>query len=174
MLSVFLDLCKAFDCVDHQIFLSKLETSGIRGLPLEWLRSYLSNRYQFVEAGSSWSEKVPMNKGVPQGSILGPVLFLIYVNDMDLSIQNGEVVQFADDTTLCFKAKTKAELEIISFVQLNACIQYFSNINLQTNNSKTNYINFCLRQQDGEVRPSVMVDDTLLEKVDSTRFLDRG
>jgi len=119
-----------------------------------------------------------MSQGVPQGSILGPVLFLIYVNDLGDSIQNGKIVRFADDTTLVSKAKNKEELEIQSFVQLNSCIQYFSDINLQTNNAKTNDINFCLRQQDSEVQPSVMVDETLLEEVESTCFLgmylDRG
>jgi len=178
LLAVFLDLSKAFDRVHHDILIHKLKASGIRGLPLKWLKSYLTGRDQFVEIGNSRSTKLPMNQGVPQGSILGPILFLVYVNDLDTSIQNGEVVQYADDTTLFCKAKTKEELEIQSFIEVNSCIQYFTEINLPTNNSKTNYINFCIRQQESEYRPAVMVDETLLEEVESTRFLgmhlDRG
>ncbi|KAG8277776.1 hypothetical protein J6590_035005 [Homalodisca vitripennis] len=76
-----------------------------------------------------------------------------------------------DDTTLCIKAPTKHELEIISFLELNSCIQFFSKLNLRTNNSKSNALNFCLRQREIEDRAAVMADDVLIEETDSTKFL---
>lgn len=178
VLSIFLDLSKAFDCVHHEILLHQLEACGIRGLPHKWLSSYLGGRSQYVEISNVLSTKRQISQGVPQGSILGPLLFLIYVNKLPSVKQHGELVLYADDTTLCFKEKTLEQLEIVSFIELNSCIQYFSEINLATNHSKSNMINFSLRQQEHAVRPAVCVDDVFLEETESTKFLgmylDRG
>ena len=88
------------------------------------------------------------------------------------------MIQYADDTTLFVKSKSKPDLEINSFVDLNSCIQFFSEINLKTNNAKSNAISFCLRPQEADLLPIVMVDEDLLELTDSTKFLgmilDRG
>lgn len=95
---VFLDFAKAFDTVNHQILLNKLYKYGIRGLSNDWFRSYLFDRRQCVSVDSGKSEFATVNCGVPQGSILGPMLFLLYINDM-VECCNANLVHYADDTT---------------------------------------------------------------------------
>ena len=79
---VFIDLKKAFDTVNHDILLKKLEHYGVRGTAFDWFSSYLSNREQFVSVNGQVSEKLVINCRVPQGSVLGPLLFLLYINDL--------------------------------------------------------------------------------------------
>ena len=80
-LGLFIDLSKAFDTLDHNILINKLEFYGVRGKGLDWFRSYLSNRQQYVQFNGTKSGLLKIKTGVPQGSILGPLLFLIYIND---------------------------------------------------------------------------------------------
>lgn len=177
-LGVFLDLSKAFDCVEHGILLQNLYSLGIRGVPHAWLESFLSNRTQVVQISSQISKSENLKYGVPQGSILSPLLFLVYVNDTGSSLLHGRPVQYADDTTLCFSANSKEELEVQTYLDLNSCSQFFNNINLVTNSSKSNFINFSLRNIDSDNGPSVMMAEVMLEEVYSTKFLgihvDRG
>ena len=111
IMSVFLDMSKAFDCVDHEILLEKLNVYGVRGKSLSWFRSYLVGRYQKVIVNGVLSENVCAVKcGVPQGSILGPLLYLIYINDINESLNHCDSILYADDTTLVMCGDTYEDL----------------------------------------------------------------
>ena len=103
---IFLDLQKAFDTVEHDILLSKLEHYGIRGLANEWLKSYLSNRKQFVSINGYDSNLADVKFGVPQGSVIGPLLFLVYINDLKQALKFCKVHPFVDDTNLIHFSKS--------------------------------------------------------------------
>ena len=97
---ISIDLRKAFDTVSHEILLRKLERYGIRGPVLSWFNSYLSGRTQCVRIDSTLSSERAVSCGVPQGSVLGPLLFLLYINDLPSISENVHFTLFADDTTL--------------------------------------------------------------------------
>ena len=97
---VFVDLQKAFDTVDHQILLAKLNHYGIRGVSNDWFKSYLSNRNQYVSINGYESGLAAINCGVPQGSVLGPLLFVLYINVLDQAIKFCQVHHFAENTNL--------------------------------------------------------------------------
>ena len=104
-IGIFLDFSKAFDTVDHNILLHKLQNYGIRGIALDWFNSYLMNREQFVTYNSIKSNKLRITCGVPQGSILGPLLFLLYINDLSTVSDASLPFMFADDTTFLYTGK---------------------------------------------------------------------
>ena len=98
---IYLDISKAFDSVSHSILLNKLWSIGITGTLWSLFKEYLSNRYQRVIISNSFSDSLPVVLGVPQGSILGTLLFLVYINDMSSYINHSQFLKFADDTK-CF------------------------------------------------------------------------
>ena len=99
---VFIDLQKAFDTVNHDILIFKLNHYGIRGVAFDWFKSSLSVRTQYTTINNERSEIQTSKYGVPQGSILGPLLLLIYINDLSRSIKNSKMHHFADDTNLLY------------------------------------------------------------------------
>ncbi len=120
----------------------KLYNYGIKEVPFLWLESYLERRTQFVEISGHRSRKIQIKCGVPQGSILGPLLFLIYINNINNSLTYGNLTQYADDIAMCLSSKSKTNLEIRSNIDLNCCVQRFLEHNLKTNIEKSSYINF--------------------------------
>ena len=100
VVSLFLDFSKAFDCIDHKLLLHKLFLCGVRGIALDWFRSYLSSRQQYVSTNNFDSSVKNVTHGVPQGSILGPLLFLVFINDFPQSNSFFKFSLFADDSTL--------------------------------------------------------------------------
>ena len=100
-LGIFLYMAKAIDTIDHSILISKLYHYGVRGIPLEWFKSYLNNRKQQVQMNDIFSTNVhTITKGVPQGSILGPLLFSLYANDFRKCLNHSSAIMFADDTSV--------------------------------------------------------------------------
>lgn len=145
-IGLFFDLSKAFDCVDHEILLFKLEKYGIRGAAYHLIKSYLSNRKQFVALSEDKnyvkSELLDSKIGVPQGSILGPLLFILYINDLVISEKGVFVLKYADDTTFVIRNKNKQEL----INQTNSILEevniYFKTNKLQLNPLKTGLLGF--------------------------------
>ena len=108
---VFIDLKKAFDTVDHNILLDKLNHYGFRGIINDWFSSYLNNRMQSTQIGPYISNKANVSYGIPQGSVLGPLLFLLYVNDIHQCSNKLKFYLFADDTNILYADKNLKYLE---------------------------------------------------------------
>ena len=102
---VFIDLKKAFDTVNHQILLKKLEHCGTRGIPLDWFKSHLNNRKQYVSVNGNTSETLEVSCGVPQGPVLGPLLFFLFIQMIYLKFQKKlTFFLFADDTDMYYES----------------------------------------------------------------------
>lgn len=168
---IFLDLSKAFDTVNHNILFEKLEHYGIRGIALSWIKSYFSNRWQFVQFNDSCSTLKSITCGVPQGSILGPLLFLIYINDICNVSTIAKLILFADDTNLFFSHKNSAHL----FNVINEEIIKFSgwlNANkLSLNLDKTKFMIFRPRQKVQQVDFKVFINNKEINQVKEIVFL---
>lgn len=175
---VFCDLSRAFDCVDHHMLLQRLFSYGVRGNVLDWFRSYLSGRSQFVEVkhkdGSFIrtyrSSTNTVANGVPQGSILGPVLFITYVNGVFSAPGASGLVFYADDASLVLGGRT-VQLEQHLNCALRAVHSWFCQNRLALNASKTHYVQFHTRQNTLNYPLCLKVGDMRLERTREIKFL---
>ena len=139
---IFIDLQKAFDTVNHEILLKKLEHYGIRGIALNWFYSYLSCRKQFVSVNGHSSSLREISCGIPQGSVLGPLLFLIYINDLPNSSQLLSFFLFADDTNIYYESNDLAILMRKVNKELKKVKLWLDSNKLALNVDKTNFVLF--------------------------------
>ena len=144
---IFIDLCKAFDTVDHHILLDKLEYYGIRGIAHEWFSSYLPNRSQFVSLRHVESGTRQILCGVPQGSVLGPLLFLLYVNDLHKCSIELDFHLFADDTNIFLQDQNLQCLELKLNEELDKLNQWLQLNRLSLHIDKTNFVIFHLPER---------------------------
>ena len=153
-MAVFFYLSKAFGTICHKTLLNKLEHYGIRGVCDTWFKSYLSNRSQFTSIDNIQSSLKQLTCGVPQGSILDPILFLIYINDVHHSTSMG-LLSFADDTTLHLSGNDFNQLEICLNRELGKLKNWFCCNKLALNVSKTKYSVFSPRHIDHNFEISI-------------------
>ena len=142
MCSVFTNLEKAFDTVDHQILLQKLYHYGIRGLAHNWFQSYLFNRQQFFFISGSSSELMSIKCGVPQGSTLGPLLFLLYINDLNSVFNKAITIHFANDTHLSYASKKLSTTESVMTCESKILTEWLRSNKLALNSGKSELVIF--------------------------------
>jgi hypothetical protein len=169
-LGVLLDFQKAFDTVQHNILLRKLNKYGIRGAPLDLITSYLSGRHQRVLYNGTLSEYKLVTCGVPQGSVLGPLLFLLYINDVTNVSPILHFVLFADDTNVFIYNSDEHVAASIMNHELKKLSLWFRANRLMLNTSKTNFIAFSTRRKlSSDI--ALLIDDVPIKRVESAVFL---
>lgn len=170
-LGVFIDLSKAFDTINHKILLDKLRIYGIRGIAADWFSSYLSNRLQYVQLSNTKSKMLSINCGVPQGSILGPLLFIIYINDIINVSKLTTLIMFADDTNLFFSDSNLNNLIEVVNSELDKISLWFKLNKLSLNVNKTNFIFFKASNSSQFNNIDIKIDNISIEQVSNTKFL---
>ena len=159
-MGLFVDFSKAFDCVDHSLLLAKLEKYGVRGIVHDWFNSYLSNRFQQVKINDSLSSLAVVNTGVPQGSILGPTLFVIFINDMLNYIDHPlcSIVSYADDTNVLIKCENMSNAENYAILMYQKITYWAEKNKLCINHEKTAVVVFKTSQSSPNVNSSISLD----------------
>lgn len=168
---LFMDLSKAFDCVDHAILLYKLEMAGVRGLALKLLESYLSNRKMVVNVNGTHSAEKNIGVGVPQGSVIGSLMYLVYVNDMAQLKLHGKLRLFADDSAV-FYATRSVSLNINHMHEdIRILSEYFRINKLTLNAKKTNFVHFTSPSNKINAVSTTNVDGTEYQRAETVKYL---
>ena len=171
-INIFVDFKKCFDTIDHEILINKLEMYGITGMALNLIANYLANRTQSVRVGKAISSPKAITKGIPQGSILGPLLFLFFINDLTNISNNLVPLLYADDTTLNFKCSTIEEANVLCNTELQTFFTWASSNRLSINfgRDKTYYMLHSFRTLDlSDLQ--ISMNDNVLENFDEAPFL---
>lgn len=180
-LAIFMDLSKAFDTVSHEILFERLEEVGIRGEPLNLLINYLSNRSQCVKVNDIFSETQIIKTGVPQGTVLGPLLFLIYINNIGKIFEECSVIAYADDTALLFSGNSWDEVYEQAERGVKALYSWLSDGLLALNFTKTFFMTFSASLADQPTQTTIKIHNPLctqsicncpqIERVDKMKYL---
>ena len=169
-LLLLLDYSKAFDVLDHETLLKKLDHYGIRGVALEWFRSYLCNRSQYVTLNGTYSSSMPIVYGVPQGSILGPLLFVIYINDLPGISDFAKFILYADDANILISGTTLEEIQFKANQLISRLVDWVGANGLSLNLKKTCYMIFTRKRIDFSGF-NLSIDNTVIERKTEARFL---
>ena len=169
---VFVDFQKAFDTVDHQILLAKLNHYGTRGVSNDWFKSYLSNRNQYVSINGFDSGLTSINCGVPQGSVLGPLLFLLYINDLNQAIKFCKVHHFADDTNILYLSNSIKKLNKLVNTDLKHLVNWLNANIISLNIKKTEIVIFKSNQKKFEGDLKIKLCGKRLYPTESVKYLD--
>ena len=169
--SVFLDFAKTFDTVNHDILLGKLNHYGIRGITNKWFESYLKNRYQKVKIGSTLSDEKLITCGVPRGSVLGPILFLIYINDIKESSDVLQFYLFADDTSTLFCHEDPTTIERVYNTELNKISDWLAANRLSLNVSKSNVVLFNSSRKKTKIKIELKIKKEIILEKEFTKYL---
>jgi hypothetical protein len=145
--SVFIDLSKAFDSISHERLLKKLAMYGCASEAIAWFSSYLGDRSQIVHFKGTPSETEAISRGVPQGSILGPLLFIVFVNDLPMNLSDCETDLYADDTTVYVVGKSVHDIEVKLEHNMLVVAQWCQCNDLQINVNKTDCMLITTRQK---------------------------